>query len=140
MFERWALSINNNNNNNSDNLYGAVTQPCRYKGASQSANNRVGLREQISLESGFEGVNCVGRSQGRRKTVPASGAGRRESAIAKAGSHPSYAKIAFVEQSKSQPGGGRMCPNTEIAQILRCDPKIYVVALLSPHHGNCKRH
>ena len=23
-------------NNNNDNLYGAVTQPCRYKGASQS--------------------------------------------------------------------------------------------------------
>src|SRR5688572_32953320 len=72
----------NNNNNNSDNLYGAVTQPCRYKGASQSTNSRVGLTEQISLESRFEGVNCVSRSQGRKKTVPASAAGRRESAIA----------------------------------------------------------
>ena len=95
---------------------------CRYKGASQSTNSRVGLREQISLESGFEGVNCVSRSQGRRKTVPASGAGRRESAIAKAGSHPSYAKIAFLERSESQPGGGRMRPDAVIAQILRRGP------------------
>src|SRR6218665_3532338 len=28
---------NNNNNNNYDNLYGAVTRPYRYKGASQTA-------------------------------------------------------------------------------------------------------
>jgi len=27
---------NNNNNNNNDNLYGAVTRPYRYKGASQA--------------------------------------------------------------------------------------------------------
>ena len=27
---------NNNNNNNYDNLYGAVTRPYRYKGASQA--------------------------------------------------------------------------------------------------------
>jgi len=30
--------VNNNNNNNNDNLYGAVTRPYRYKGASQTAN------------------------------------------------------------------------------------------------------
>jgi len=30
--------IINNNNNNYDNLYGAVTRPYRYKGASQTAN------------------------------------------------------------------------------------------------------
>ena len=29
---------NNNNNNNYDNLYGAVTRPYRYKGASQATN------------------------------------------------------------------------------------------------------
>jgi len=28
--------FNNNNNNNYDNLYGAVTRPYRYKGASQA--------------------------------------------------------------------------------------------------------
>jgi len=43
--------------NNNDNLYGAVTQSYRYKGASQSTKSRVGLRKQITLEFRFNGVN-----------------------------------------------------------------------------------
>jgi len=31
-----TVHCNNNNNNNYDNLYGAVTRPYRYKGASQA--------------------------------------------------------------------------------------------------------
>jgi len=41
-FEIWVVVgrglNNNNNNNNYDNLYGAVTRPYRYKGASQTGN------------------------------------------------------------------------------------------------------
>ena len=33
-------NTNNNNNNNNDNLYGAVTRPYRYKGASHTTNQQ----------------------------------------------------------------------------------------------------
>ncbi len=38
-----------NNNNNYDDLYGAVTQPCRYKGALQKQLRRISPSEQIVI-------------------------------------------------------------------------------------------
>ena len=38
LLKRKLRNPSNNNNNNYDNLYGAVTRPYRYKGASQTAN------------------------------------------------------------------------------------------------------
>jgi len=49
----FGVMITSSNNNNYDNLYGAVTQPYHYKGASQ-ALNRVSLSEQVSFKLRFK--------------------------------------------------------------------------------------